>query len=615
MNFKKRLISILVVSFLISSNFLQLSATEVSETLDIIELFSNKKKKTDIKNVSKNNITIDNIKIEDNKILVENLEKLGTIIYQISDDEKNNTKKINSIKITFSHNISTVAYKKDNKYVLGLSEDQTFKQRVKYLPNKTKNILIHEDEKWYQCKFDEEEEVYIFEKIKKYKDLKALNSYQNDLIDYGVNIFVSEDGQEYKRLETDIKVECEEANPNEGEEILTGSNIYIETLTVGNGIGEDVKYIKIELNEASIIKNQESSEIESGETQKPVGMMKVLNIEFEISKNEQEGKESGENRENKEDENSVRNSKKIEEEKLKLQTKTNKHADPIKLGSSALNKVNSLDEAKEKKYKNAIWLLEKQLKETRAERDKYKKDKTIDRKYLDKYERDLKKYKKDMAEYQNKYKDINKYFGQCVNSDKTSKDLSSRYADIDRYKKANQYSNKNKINKYIDDDNYNDYDDYDDYDDYENKITNKTKVKSKKSNLKNKTEDDITSDVEYNYKNKDLKKSQYKNIDLDDEEYIDDNYLEKLEDNNIEDVLADDQDIEDLENLANTNLDKNQSTQVWSENLDRDIESVEEKQVKAEKTVGKVYLSGLVMTLTSVLAYDKIGLLKKLIKI
>ena len=40
----------------------------------------------------------------------------------------------------------------------------------------------------------------------------------------------------------------------------------------------------------------------------------------------------------------------------------------------------------------------------------------------------------------------------------------------------------------------------------------------------------------------------------------------------------------------------------------------EEKQIKKEKTVSKIYLSSLFLTLGSILTYDKIGLIRKFLK-
>ena len=624
MNFKK-VISVLLVMFFLSGNFIIVRAQE-EKSIDFMEIILDDDKTDE-------NLTTKNIKILNNKILVEDLKNPGEIIYKISDDDKNNIQKIESIKIKFSHKLSTVAYKddKENKYVLGISQGEA-KHQVKYLPNREEyggfrdGLFIKISNDWYQCKLENGE--YVFNKLEE-EAVKEFNKYKKYLKDYGVNILVSENGEEFKKLKTGISVTKKTSELSGDLEMLGATDSYIETLTANgisnNGISKNVKYIKIELNEKFEFKDVEENHTELLGEEAPISMMEVSDIDFDILKSEPKDEE------NNEDEKNIKKQSREEEENLRaeirkaeLQRRLDRlneerrlgesrvvRTNAIKLGSSQnyvssnranlpkqVNKYYKLDEEKEKKYE----------KEIRDLRRRFNNGKNY---YKDKYK--YNKYNK--YGYEN---DISKELKKYFSSDKNKKD-NYRYYSSDKNKKDNyKYysSDKKDLDEYLDSNSVSD--DYDDNFDVDNNDSEFDKFRSRSSKfelgdeIKEDIEEDVDKDIQDSYTDKGEKRSKYKKINFDENkkdiiEFDSDSDSDGNEqDDYIDDSLTDDEFLE--------NLDKNQSTQAWSENLDNSIEDVEEKQVRAEKTVSKVYLSGLFMTLTSILAYDKVGFLRKFLK-
>ena len=541
----KKLISCLLIFFILDINIV---------SVDAVNIFMDAMPSENDENIEIDNI---NIKYDENDekhyITVKDISKgTGCCFYKDIDVDK--------INVKFYHKLSTVAYKEkignDTEYFLGCNEGNDY-YPVKYLPNDEKygdlkdGLYIKNDNKsWRKCSYEDEK--YIFKKLDDTLTEK-LKSYKTDLLDYGLNIYVSKDGDNFKKLKPAkvlIRKETQSIDDSDNS-FSAGTDIYLEEMEFKN-IPNNTKYIKIKLNEASSL-------IDSSEPLMSIYEIKfnLRNIKMGISEEDVEEKNKktrkiGISNENilDEDDNIFGNSEETEQVVYKFRTKKSKSAPKKRiirvdengniLGSSRNNVRKSNDESIIYKYKRPI-------------------NKKISKKvkYIDP-EKNNKIDKNKWSSYSNKDRSNNKYDGKIQKNN-----------DQSRAKSKSDF-----VNNITDDDQYDkNFKEYNNGVSFNNKNLNKNKKRNQRS-----------------------KRNIEKNIDKD------------L-------IISDDIKINnDPDNLIEFITERDNLVSQDSQYEDQDEIYKEEKQIKTEKTVSKIYLSGLFVTLGSILTYDKIGLIRKFLK-
>lgn len=252
---KKIIVALVAIVIVIDFNFICVKAKNVFKA-DITSIDNNTK-------VSYNNIEINN---EYNKpsFVVDDISKgFGECIY--------NKTNVAAVKVNFYHRLSTIAYKVNNgaesEWCLGISGENNNKSsflKVKYLPQTCSvdglrdGVYINCSSTWQRYMVKSSDGDFAFIPLGK-KERDELQKYKDDMVDYGVNIYASSDGKQFKKLDTELKVE--KILPNiDDEEFQNGTNIFLEKLYTKK-VPEGTKYIKVQINEvANFFKDNGDSE-------------------------------------------------------------------------------------------------------------------------------------------------------------------------------------------------------------------------------------------------------------------------------------------------------------------------------------------------------------------
>ena len=210
-------------------------------------------KYTNIKSIES---SFDNRELKNFFILNDINKNIGECVYEISN--------ATHVSVTFYHLLSTVAHKANNTYVLGISSyiDSSTQKIVSYLPSDDSLYLRTKSPNWYKCFYDPyNNKPYIFERINDDEKVN-LDTKKDELIDYGVNIYTSSDGENFKRITNpDLKIEFISDTLSQNDQYANVdaiNDVYLETLTAE--IPTNTNYIKISINEtcsfASIDENE-----------------------------------------------------------------------------------------------------------------------------------------------------------------------------------------------------------------------------------------------------------------------------------------------------------------------------------------------------------------------
>ena len=250
---KKIIVALVAIVIVIDFNFICVKAKNVFKA-DITSIDNNTK-------VSYNNIEINNEYNKPSFVVGDISKGFGECIY--------NKTNVAEVKVNFYHRLSTIAYKVNNgaesEYCLGISGENNNKSsflenkssflKVKYLPQTCSvdglrdGMYINCNSTWQRCMVKSSDGDFAFIPLGKDESDK-LKKYKDDMVDYGVNIYASSDGKQFKKLDTELK-KVEKILPNiDDEEFQNGTNIFLEKLYTKK-VPEGTKYIKVQINEVA----------------------------------------------------------------------------------------------------------------------------------------------------------------------------------------------------------------------------------------------------------------------------------------------------------------------------------------------------------------------------
>lgn len=492
----------------------------------------------------------------DNSFQVEDVENCcGEIVYNIEG--------VDGVQVEFLHKLGVVAHEDKGKemFVLGLSGAKPKTVPVKYLPNNDKygaykdSCYIVRGGKYYKLDFSDSS--YCFKKMDDEAETE-IKRFSKDFVDYGVQIYVSEDGKIFEKcIEKNSRINNIDKNARKiGASGDLATDRYVHTIELSE-LGGKYRYIKIQINEVVGL---------------GCAMTDILKIRFNIDDDL------------KKQDTKIEQSEQIKQramlEKLLLERKQQQ------FGASK-SSVRSGDKYQDQYY---YWYLQNKDKVAEYERNKDK---------IDKYNKMKKKFSYANNRYKNDWYDDYKR----KSADKNKDDYLSKYKDglLNTYGSYNSDSDNGKLddyrNSYKENKSKNRSSTFVNVDEYEDEgFGNKGKISSKEvGNQKKRNVLTITD-----------------NDNFEDITGVDD-FVNFDEGRGVAD-----QDSCELGEMKQENKNaQEKNEQMTTQELfeKKQEENQQDKQERAEKTVSKVYLSGLFVTLASVLGYDKLGFLRKIIKI
>lgn len=532
---KKIIVVLVVIVVVIDASFICVNAKNVFKA-DVTSTVGDSQ-------VKYNNIAINNEFTGKSAFVVDDISKgFGECIY--------NKTNVIEVKVKFYHKLSTTAYKvkngKQKEYCLGLSENYAEDNfcRVKYLPQGSNvdglndSMYIKHKKLWQKCIFQNDR----FKFIPLEDELNnELEKYRDKIIDYGVNIYASNDGEQFKRLDTELKIE--KISPDVMDAVSCGTDYFYERL-YAKVVPKDVRYIKIQINEVAEFLTDDGESIE-GESMAFVSSIKfTLNTDDD---NEDEVDKNSKKISNVTQEKAIGD---VEEEVIYKLRKPRKKVVYIDSEDEIIPKI----KVPRRPFVGASVYNEDSVEEKKVYRRK-------------------KPYKKKKKVF---YIDEDDNVGEVANVNEVKK---RKHKNVGKIKENNLEENDNFINDLQ-------YSNVVDVQPNTSNIVIPTKNKLKKLHNSNKK-------LKKKFKRKSAKKFNYLDSDI-----MEAQMLEAAAEN----IRLDD--------VENDGVGQSGTSEILINEAEQQIE--EDRQAKVERTISKIYLSGLLLALGSVFTYDKLGFLKRL---